>query len=79
MGNVTLKTTREEILQNLSRYVFTWEDFFHPDFIGNLSDMNPHEIFNPRLGICLSVQSSENITSINKQGYKNSYWWFEIC
>ena len=79
--NISIETTREEILQNLSHHVFTWEDFFHHDFIGNLSDMNPHEIFNPRLGVCLSVKFNKNITHTSK------YWWlrfvrgmnFQVC
>ena len=49
--NITLETTREDILQNLSKHVFTWEDFFHNDFIEELSDMNSYKIFNPRLGV----------------------------
>ena len=79
--NINIETTREEILQNLSLHAFTWEDFFHHDFIRNLSDMNPHEIFNPRLGVCLSVKFNNNIT------YTSKYWWlrfvrgmnFQVC
>ena len=54
--NVDSETSPDDILKNLSNYVFTWNDFFHHKFLENLQDWDSHEIFNPRLGVCFSLK-----------------------
>ena len=55
--NVGNDTTKEMVLENLSDYVFAWEDLFDDIFTENaLTFWNPHrEIFSKKLGLCYSL------------------------
>ena len=55
--NVGNDTTKEMVLENLSDYVFAWEDLFDDIFTENAPTFwNPHrEIFSNKLGLCYSL------------------------
>ena len=55
--NISKDTTPEMVLQNLSDYVFEWEDLFDDRFTENTRIFwNPHrEIFSNKLGLCYSL------------------------
>ena len=55
--NVSNNTTKEMVLENLSDYVFAWEDLFDDIFTENAPTFwNPHrEIFSKKLGLCFSL------------------------
>ena len=65
--NVDNETFKEEILKNLSNHVFSWEEVFHASFLEKLHMWNPHEIFNPRLGVCFSIKFEKNVTTMKKE------------
>ena len=55
--NVGNDTTKEMVLENLSDYVFAWEDLFDDIFTENtLTFWNPQrEIFSNKFGLCYSL------------------------
>ena len=60
--NVSNDTTKEMVLENLSDYVFAWEDLFDGKFTEYHSlYWNPHhEIFSKKLGVCYSLSPKSN-------------------
>ena len=60
--NVSNNTTKEMVLENLSDYVFAWEDLFDDIFTESaLRFWNPHrEIFSRKLGVCYSLNPKSN-------------------
>ena len=70
--NISKDTTPETVLQNLSDYVFAWEELFDGFFTFLASQLwNPHrEIFSNTLGLCYALSAK------NKANSKNFYYFF---
>ena len=60
--NVSSNTTREMVLENLSDYVFAWEDLFDDIFTESAHKFwNPHrEIFSNKFGLCYSMSPNSD-------------------
>ena len=69
--NVSNDTTKEMVLENLSDYVFAWEDLFDDRFTELTSTFwNPHrEIFSKKLGLCYSL--SPKIAAAPGKSYRS--------
>lgn len=70
--NISKDTTTEMVLQNLSEYVFAWEDLFDGFFTVLASQLwYPHrEIFSNTLGLCYALNAK------TKANQKNFFYFF---
>ena len=70
--NVKNDTTTEMVLQNLSNYVFSWDDLFDGYFTVLASQLwyPPRQIFSTDLGLCYSLRNK------NKANPRNHYFFY---